>query len=338
MLFNQQFASNYEKLITYYPRFYREVLEMDAILRAHGKLADDMESDIEQVFANAFIDTADEETIERLEKFLEIGLYKERSIEERRRLVKSFFVGSGRVSASVLEEMIRTYTGAPVTTRFEPFDDEGNNRLYLDFQRGDEPTLYMSDILLLLSKKIPAHIEYRAELVYRYEVVCSAKRTHYVYEYDLTGTKPDIALIGVIQRVEAVVSEKHQHDRQTYRNPAEADELSGTEPETALIGDYKSYGAAVEARRTHSTADFEQTGTKPDISTLGEIRTATAATEAHREHYLNDLEQSSEEAEAGQEPDETSPADYNRIDAAAGVKITNVSVDYIPCGTIFTES
>jgi hypothetical protein len=338
MLYNKQFASSYDELITYYPRFYREVFEMDAILRAHGKIADGMEASVEQVFANGFIDTADEETIERLEKFLDIGLYKQRTIEERRRLVKSFFVGSGHVSSSMLIEMIRTYTGAPVSTRFEPFDDAGNNRLYLDFERGNEPTLYMGDILLLLSKKIPAHIEYRAELVYRYDTVVSAKRTHYVYDYDLTGTKPDIALIGALRYASTVVSEKHQNAKQTYRNPAESEELTGQEPEIATLGTYYSHESVTTATRTHNLTDFEQTGTKPDISTLAMIKASMVATEAHTEHYTKDYSPSAEDAETGQDPEETSLDSDTRIDAAAGVRITNASVDYIPCGTTFSES
>lgn len=127
-------------------------------------------TEIEQTYLNCFIEYADEETIKKLEDFLDIRLNKSRTLEERRRLVKSYFIGFGKVSATMLKEMIQSYTGAEVECKFEPFDEAGNNMLYLNFQRGKEPTLYMSDINLLLSKKIPAHIKWRAAVTYRFPI------------------------------------------------------------------------------------------------------------------------------------------------------------------------
>lgn len=59
-LFESYYKNNYEELITYYPVFYREVYEMVEILKAQGRLADNLQNSIEQVFSNQFIDSADE--------------------------------------------------------------------------------------------------------------------------------------------------------------------------------------------------------------------------------------------------------------------------------------
>ena len=53
MFYNKYYPNNYEELISYYPKFYREVFEMRAILEAEGSLADDMEDNIERVFDNS---------------------------------------------------------------------------------------------------------------------------------------------------------------------------------------------------------------------------------------------------------------------------------------------
>lgn len=204
MFYNKYFANNFEELITYYPKFYRDVLEMRAILEAEGSLADGLEDGIEQIFANCFIDTADEPTIRKMEEFLHLGLYKERSLEERRRLVKSLFVGSGKISADMISEMIAAYTGARVRCTFEPFDEARNNKLYINFDRGEERTLYMSDILSLLDQRIPAHIEYRAAVTYNYPVVVGKARTNYTYAYELCGTKPQTALLAFKSAVDTV--------------------------------------------------------------------------------------------------------------------------------------
>ena len=71
-LFESHYKNNYEELITYYPVFYREVYEMTEILKAQGRLADNLQNSIEQVFSNQFIDSADESVISSYEKIMGI--------------------------------------------------------------------------------------------------------------------------------------------------------------------------------------------------------------------------------------------------------------------------
>ncbi len=154
--YEKYYASNYEELITYYPRFYRDVFEMVEILKAHGRIADSMEENIEQTYLNGFIDYADEVTIAKLERFLGIGLNRNLTLEERRRLVKSYFVGFGKISATLIKQMIGAYSNAPVDCRFEPFDEEKNNALYVRIYQDD----HIDEIITMLSRKIPAHINF----------------------------------------------------------------------------------------------------------------------------------------------------------------------------------
>lgn len=304
--YDKYFANNYEELITYYPRFYRDVFEMVEILKAHGGVADELEANIEQTYLNSFIDYADEETIEQLEKFLMIGLNKSRTLEERRRLVKSYFVGFGKVSASMIAEMIQSYTGASVDIKFEPFDDEGNNMLYIHFQRGNEPTLYMSDINLLLSKKMPAHIQYQAAVTYHFPVGVGIRRRHYRYGYELCGTKPEIAMIGAL------------HSRAT------------------VVG-AQAAGGAIQYRQAAEEGTL--TGTTPEVSTLAALVGVESVFGARAENYTITHKNPSDEAhEAGKWPVTTSIGDTNAINAGTGVKSTDYGVDYIYCGTGYSQS
>ena len=173
MIFDDYYDSTYDELVTYYPTFYNEVKEMQAVLKAEGDLIDDVKSGIETVFGDCFIDSADEATIAKLETFLHIHMHGERSLDDRRRLVKSYFVGSGKLSASLLSDIIGTYTGANSQFRFEPCDIEGNNCLYIDSERGAETNFYASDIMELLRAKLPAHIAYQFNVVYENEVQVS---------------------------------------------------------------------------------------------------------------------------------------------------------------------
>lgn len=174
MLYDDSYyTSTYDELVTYYPTFYNEVKEMQAVLKAEGDMIDDVKSGIETVLGNCFIDTADEKTIAKLETFLHIHIHGEKSLDDRRRLVKSYFVGSGKLSASLLSDIIGTYTGAESKCRLEPFDSNRNNLLYIDSERGKETSFYASDIMELIRAKLPAHIPFELNVLYENEVQVS---------------------------------------------------------------------------------------------------------------------------------------------------------------------
>lgn len=375
--YDKYFKNNYEELITYYPRFYRDVFEMVEILKANGRISDRLEEDIEQAYLNCFIEYADEATITKLEKFLMIGLNKSRTLEERRRLVKSYFVGFGKVSAAMLEEMITSYTNAPVRSRFEPFDEEGNNRLYIEFERGKEPTLYMSDIMLLLSKKLPAHIDYQAAVVYRFSVGIGRRRSYHRYGYELTGTKPDTALIGVnfirdsitrqehqnriIQHraasegeatglypdtallgfnyiSESVTEERHESTSYGQRQADKESEFAGTWPRAALIGRSVIRQTGAGAEADSYATDFELTGKTPETTLIASELARRAAVMARVESFTHEHEKAAENAHTGAEPVQVMLGKNTEINAAAEVATAEYSVDYTPCGTTFTQS
>lgn len=375
--YDRHFKNNYEELITYYPRYYRSVFEMVEILKAHGQISDDMEANIEQTYLNSFIDYANEATITKLEKFLLIGLNKSRTIEERRRLVKSYFVGFGKVSASMLEEMITSYTNAPVKSRFEPFDEEGNNRLYIEFERGKEPTLYMSDIMLLLSKKLPAHIDYQAAVVYKFSVGIGRRRSYYRYGHDLTGTKPNTSLLGVnivrdsvteqehhnnmIQHRasseevaaglypdtallgfnfirESGVAERHESSGFDQRQADKINEFTGTFPEATLMGRNVVQRVEVKADMVNYRTEYELSGRAPETNLIASELVRKAAVSVKAENYTLEHEKAAGNAYTGLEPVRVSLGQSNEINTAAEATATEYSVDYTPCGTTFTQS
>lgn len=164
--YGNQFGSSYEELISYYPRYYRDVLEMVAILNAQGKLLDDAKAQIEQNYLNNFIEHMDEAAVSDLEEFLEIHNDGTKTLDERKKIIKPYFAGFGRISSTTIKEMIAAYSDATADVRLEPFDEAGNNMLYIDLTCGQGATVLINDVLNMLSKKIPAHIMYRLFLHY----------------------------------------------------------------------------------------------------------------------------------------------------------------------------
>lgn len=154
------YENEYEELLTFYPRFYRDVLEMDAILRADGYLLDRLMDDIDRTYLNAFIDTADEATIEKWERFLHIATNRTIPLDDRKRLIKAYFVGSGKFSGSLAEAMIKAYLNADSRADFRPFDEQGNNAFFFEIDTNENLTPLMPPLRRLMRQKIPAHLWY----------------------------------------------------------------------------------------------------------------------------------------------------------------------------------
>lgn len=166
--YNKFYKSCYEELLTYYPDFYHNVYEMVEILKVFGRLSDDLESSIESIFDNCFLDTADKKTIETYEKIIGIAADEKKSLEERRDLVKSHLVGTGKISASLINEMIKALTGAETVCSFD-----NALTLKIDINRGEKSHINFSDIEKLLTVKIPAHIAFKPAIAYKKPIVIS---------------------------------------------------------------------------------------------------------------------------------------------------------------------
>lgn len=336
--YEKGYESNYEELLTYYPGFYREVYEMREILKAQGKLADGLENSIEQIYFNNFIDTADAETIGKLEAFLHMEYNKARELEVRRRIVKAHFVGYGIASASELKAIVKSYTNSDVDIRFEPFDEAGNNMLFIDFQRGEEETLYISDVINLLEERIPAHIEWRASVAYKFPVGIGVRRKHYKYDYELSGTKPDISkIVGIINRAAATQAKSSRHT--VKHRQAEAEGQTGTYPDISSLGALVSVGSVSETKIGFYTNDYktasetaQEAGEWPAISAIGSQHFLESAVEVKKESYTSDY------TPTGILPDNEKLGMRKEINTGSGVTVTDYGVDYIYCGTKFSQS
>ena len=95
--YNRYYTGSYEELLTYYPRFYRDVFEMVEILKAFGRVADGLEAGVERVFLNSFILTADAETVKEWEGILHITYAEQLTLDQRKRVVIGRLCGNGHI-------------------------------------------------------------------------------------------------------------------------------------------------------------------------------------------------------------------------------------------------
>ena len=87
-LYPNGFPSAYEELKTFYPVFYRDVFEMDAIWRAAGGGLDEIEDGVDAVVNNNFVSLMDTDALAQMETFLGIPLNQKRTLEAAERLKK----------------------------------------------------------------------------------------------------------------------------------------------------------------------------------------------------------------------------------------------------------
>jgi hypothetical protein len=156
--YSNGFPNSYEELKTFYPIFYLDVFEMDELLRAYGKIADGIAASIELVINNNFIMDADEQTITRLERFLFVEIDRTKTLDERKRIVLSLFVGFGKISASKIKEMVDALTDSDSVVDFKVIDEHGNNAVTITVLLTSASNLGLADVHKVLSRKIPAHL------------------------------------------------------------------------------------------------------------------------------------------------------------------------------------
>ncbi len=148
---------------------------MTELLKAQGKASDMIKKDIQQVFFNQFIDTADSNTIAEFEKTLNLSSLS-KTLDERRRIIKACLISSGKLSASKISDVISAYTGAETTVTFEAESYNAEfETLTIYAERGTGVTVDISDIAKLILNKIPAHIFYNIIWDYEFSVAIEAK-------------------------------------------------------------------------------------------------------------------------------------------------------------------
>ena len=108
VFYNHQ-RSGYEELLSYGPSFYKNLLEMDVNYRFAGKTLDIGAEGLERLIQDQFIDTADEETISRWERWMNLPSDPNNDLEYRRRKVKLFWNGGDKFSGSLIKEIIKNY-------------------------------------------------------------------------------------------------------------------------------------------------------------------------------------------------------------------------------------
>lgn len=150
-LYKNAFSTTYEEIKGFFPNWYADVKEMDAIWRAQGAQFDGVRAALNQIVSNAYVATADEYTIGELERFLRITPYVGQSLEERRQVVSLTLNAADHIGAPEIRDIVSKFTdGGNVSVNFAA----GVIAVYVEYTR---ICSHMSCYKALLNA-IPAHL------------------------------------------------------------------------------------------------------------------------------------------------------------------------------------
>lgn len=149
-----------------------------------------MQEGIETVYFNLFLDTVTDPALKELEAFLHIDS-SNKTLEERRRAVKPYFSGFGKVSAALIESIISSYTNASVTSELKICDEKRNQGYFIEMMRGTGQ-LNLKEIQTFVRRKLPAHLALFLKVVLKLDAGAKLQ----VRSYTRIGTKLKIKAKG----------------------------------------------------------------------------------------------------------------------------------------------
>lgn len=151
-LYDNVFASGYEELKTFYPVFYLDVLEMNALLQAYGGQIDKIQKGVITAVDNCLVFTMDSATLRKFETFLSITYDGERTLSERRKTVNAYLTEKGHIGEREIRELVSMFTSGDIGVDFV------DGAIIVTISREMSGYFNVSDCLALLKKRIPAHL------------------------------------------------------------------------------------------------------------------------------------------------------------------------------------
>lgn len=197
----------YEELKSYFPRWYADVAEMDALWHTWGALLDQLQIDIQTVLDNYFITSCDEDTIEFWETFIGVRMGSNLTLEQRRRILMTLFAGFGKCSKSKIQQLFRRLTGTEADVEFSVIDDQDNQALQVWVDIENSENWNPGDVEFMLERVVPAHLN---------------RQTHYWLEI---GGTLGLFWGTAIYSVERVTMKMQQFDSSALDADILADEL-----------------------------------------------------------------------------------------------------------------
>lgn len=191
--------SFYEELRSYFPSWYANVKEMDAIWHVTGEMLDQFKADLKAVAENLSIATYDTNTIRAIQDWAGASYNTEMSDEVIRTLFFLQIAGFGKCSRGKIIRLLHQLLDTEADVSLIDADLNRNQKLKIDIDISDTDNWDPDDIETLLERIVPAHL--LRETHYMRKIAASMKLYYGMalqHLSDATITMADASDIGTI--------------------------------------------------------------------------------------------------------------------------------------------
>jgi hypothetical protein len=201
------------KMLKYLPPYERESKVFQEIMKAEEIELEKIHTEIKDLERQFFIDTATW-GLAIYEKELKLPIRPNKSLEERRSIIKAKMRGMGKVDAEMIKAIVEAFTKSSVEVTFD-------GRINIIFNNEKVIQLNISDMFNAIDEVKPAHLDYDFTSKYSKELKLQAKYKEYRVPYlmcgtFLCGTKPYVQNEGVSFNTKLNVNTNKTNTSQRY--------------------------------------------------------------------------------------------------------------------------
>lgn len=225
-IFYNRIDPNYKQVVRLGPKWLTEYREMDANFQYAGWTLDLMAYFLEMLIHNEFPQTCDEATLRIFERILNIEYDSEMTLEERRRVVATYWAGNGHMSKSTIAGLVSMYTGQHADVRWN------GETLIIDFDNTATVAVAISMLQRILRRRMPAHIDYNLRCVCTAHVGILPRRQPNRHVFMQTGTYPKTNVGLSLAKEDLEIRTQANKYREHFPQPG--DDPSGQFPKTNI--------------------------------------------------------------------------------------------------------
>lgn len=141
------------RMLEYYPKVIRDILEFQAIIDAEYPEFDLLETANDKIVTDAYLFTMSEDRVAEWERILGIRPLEDSTVDDRRDTVIARIRGQGKLNTELINTIVGTFTGGTANSWIK------NGTLYVVITPPPNNKQYrFENVEQELSKKIPAHL------------------------------------------------------------------------------------------------------------------------------------------------------------------------------------
>lgn len=156
-----------EQMLNYYPEIIKAIREFQILIGSQSLQVEEMHKELVKILGNAYITTADIDTISKWEKLLEITPLPqgddslETWISDRQDTILARLYNTPKLNTASISDIVQIFTGGTATSYFK------DGTIYVNILPPKDNKQYkFANVEQELRKKIPAHLLFQVDRNY----------------------------------------------------------------------------------------------------------------------------------------------------------------------------